>query len=925
MHIVPNGPEDVFTANDDETTPGTTPNIGDTTPLRTISTPPTPSTPYKSPHREHFVPATPQRLARLADINADLEDRIEVLNEQIREDAEVSNARVRRLEKEIANLRAELSYTCERNEQLEAARQRDEEEEQLAKELRRQRTENLRAARQRRLTHGIGSIGSHADLAEQAAKSSSQQNSRIMDFAPKTTLADLKRILGRAEGTVNYEGERPEQDDEDAEDDRLVESPTTLVGSSSNVTSKKNTDESLLFLEQLTGVERATLMRHQSSQSSSSPVATSDPHLEPSQSITPPTRSPYSTINFRSAGLSKGTRESDPPTKATADATLRGSGSRSGSLRLKKGHHRGSSVQRVALGNKAMLSMSSKATAMSPSKGKSRASLTSMSFVPPDSTSNEDAEVSTMNVPVIIEGSPSSSITPSPSFITEPITSTPKPSSILSSNLLKSPLHNFSFLNTISPDASLRSRLGMTIPGALDNIDAPTLKSEILGSGQDLHDDWRADFEQKLFGDFDIAELMSSKGDGAIDSGERHSPGEEADIDVNAATYTGADTQGGTIESAVAFGSSAAMDALSAALDPMRRGEPRDPDDHILPLGSLRDAPVEAFYLLDKAVAARPSAWTNTTSGGNPSGRLALEDSISAKGRHSPSAIAQQKQKLLNLPIEFPTLRIREDAWSLYPDEDDVADDASDDAEPPPPGAGAPHQPQLIKSPIIRRERALNRMQLTRHHRLSSSGVKVDSESPGPSSSHRHGHRHRHRRDHGKRQESQSILKNLAQRIGVPTALIPYAITGREDVAEADETGEETEVEERSVVRVSSEPTDDNPLPDREDGEGQLELSNYRGIKPNSSLLRRTRDGNGDAHDDRYNASAIAKKLQNSSIQTIVQVWMTVQFAALVVVFVYYAAKRGPTAILNGSRRGGRDAPRIRSGRGAGGFISRRQ
>jgi hypothetical protein len=932
---VPNGPEDVFTSHDNDTTPTTA--MGDTTSLHTINSSPPPSSPFISPHREHFG-ATPQRLARLADINADLEDRIDVLNEQIREDAESSNVRVRRLEKEIASLRAELSYTRERNEQLEVAREHDEEEEHLAKELRRQRTENLRAARQRRLTHGVGSIGSQAELAEQAANSS-PRTSRIMDFAPKTTLADLKRILGRAERGANSEDDTFERGSEDVEDDSLVESPTTTLGGVfSNNTTKKNTAESLSFLEQLTDVERATLMRRQGSQFfSNSPIIS---HLEPAQSISasssfPPTLSPHSTISSRSASLSKGTAKFDSFSKDTADLGPIGSRSKSGSLKLKKGHRRGLSVQRVALGNKAMLAMTNKVVT-SPSKGKSRASLTPMSFVPPDSA---NAEPPSTEIPIIMEGSTSSSsITPSPSRIAaEPMTSTPKPTSIpLPSNLLKSPLNNFSFLNTISPDASLRSRLGMTVPGALDNIDAPSLKSEILGLGQDLNDDWRADFEQKMFGDLDLAELMSAKGDGTPDAGDQHEDNEEVNIGASTVTTIGADAQVQTTESALAVTSSAAMDALSAALDPMRRGELRDLDEHILPLGSLRDAPVEAFYLLDKATAARPSAWTDTTpEGPSPSGKLALEDGSDAhtRKRLGAGANAGRKQSLLNLPIEFPTLRVREDAWSLYPDEDDV-DDASDDTEPPPPGGAARHDSQLIQSPIVRRERALSRLQQTHYHRLSSAGITADFINPAPSLSRRHGHRRKHRH-HRRRQEPQSILKTFAQRMGVPDTLVPDTIPGQENIVEAEEdeyTDEEAEIEERSVLGVSPGLTDE-PLSYAEDDEGyttttssRFEPSDYRGTEPNSSLLRRAQNDNSDESDDRYNASVIAKKLHNTSMQTIVQLWMTVQFAALVVVFVYYAAKRGPKAVLAGSRGGGRDAAMVRSSRGVGGgVVSRRR
>lgn len=53
----------------------------------------------------------------------------------------------------------------------------------------------------------------------------------------------------------------------------------------------------------------------------------------------------------------------------------------------------------------------------------------------------------------------------------------------------------------------------------------------------------------------------------------------------------------------------AAVVALTEALDPRNRGRVLEEDEHILPLGCLRDAPADTFYGLEQAVEARPQRW----------------------------------------------------------------------------------------------------------------------------------------------------------------------------------------------------------------------------------------------------------------------------------------------------------------------------
>ena len=54
----------------------------------------------------------------------------------------------------------------------------------------------------------------------------------------------------------------------------------------------------------------------------------------------------------------------------------------------------------------------------------------------------------------------------------------------------------------------------------------------------------------------------------------------------------------------------AAVTAIREALDPRNAGRPLNDDEHILPVGSLEGSPGESFFLLSRAVAARPTRWT---------------------------------------------------------------------------------------------------------------------------------------------------------------------------------------------------------------------------------------------------------------------------------------------------------------------------
>ena len=68
-------------------------------------------------------------------------------------------------------------------------------------------------------------------------------------------------------------------------------------------------------------------------------------------------------------------------------------------------------------------------------------------------------------------------------------------------------------------------------------------------------------------------------------------------------------------------------------------------------------------------------------------------------------------------------------------------------------------------------------------------------------------------------------------------------------------------------------------------------------------------DEEGDIHvsQDQALTLAIVKRQQVAADPptAMVRVWVTLQFAAIVVLFVYFACKRGPAAILNGHEASG--------------------
>src|SRR5258708_16087713 len=152
----------------------------------------------------------------------------------------------------------------------------------------------------------------------------------------------------------------------------------------------------------------------------------------------------------------------------------------------------------------------------------------------------------------------------------------------------------------MSPVISHQRRRNPFLGTAPSESGSPLLRTKTLRSelGSEFGDDWKENVEQELFG---------------VDDGVG-TGGDEASIDTYDDVQRGNEEQ--HQELVVNDGSMDAMNALAYALDPMRVGDCRASDEHILPLGCLRTAPPETFYLLEKAVAARPAVWIDSREAG---------------------------------------------------------------------------------------------------------------------------------------------------------------------------------------------------------------------------------------------------------------------------------------------------------------------
>ncbi len=100
---------------------------------------------------------------------------MDALTTQLHEEGAASSTRVRKLEREIANLPAELVRVQTRNDELEGDAKKgwdsEEERRETARRAKEERKEKLRVARRKRLTHGI-------------SLSSATWYGRLHDFAP---------------------------------------------------------------------------------------------------------------------------------------------------------------------------------------------------------------------------------------------------------------------------------------------------------------------------------------------------------------------------------------------------------------------------------------------------------------------------------------------------------------------------------------------------------------------------------------------------------------------------------------------------------------------------------------------------------------------------------------------------------------------
>lgn len=105
-----------------------------------------------------------------------------------------------------------------------------------------------------------------------------------------------------------------------------------------------------------------------------------------------------------------------------------------------------------------------------------------------------------------------------------------------------------------------------------------------------------------------------------------------------------------------------AVAAIRYALDPRNAGRPLDDGEHILPVGSLEGSPGESFFLLTHAVEARPNKWIVTA----PKHRGLIQDSVS-------------RMKHMALPPSMSLgAEAGEDPWETrYPEDSDTDVDAA--------------------------------------------------------------------------------------------------------------------------------------------------------------------------------------------------------------------------------------------------------
>ncbi|KAG8987984.1 hypothetical protein FRB94_001215 [Tulasnella sp. JGI-2019a] len=251
-----------------------------------------------------------------------------------------------------------------------------------------------------------------------------------------------------------------------------------------------------------------------------------------------------------------------------------------------------------------------------------------------------------------------------------------------------------------------------------------------------------------------------------------------------------------------------AITALYSALDPMLKGKPLEEDEHILPVGCLRSSPVETFYGLNQAVAARPTRWME----------------IPANTAQPRITVAQPS------PTQPPTSTSMGSTFSTPP---------------------APYTSEGRPDPW----------------------------------------------------DTTTYLSDQEDRSeGEETAFSPGGVKGK---GRADE--------EESEYGSPTRP----PFNKRDTALIQLNqafLTRRRSIMSQASSAEDEDDGFEDAVDHldpqnalddgkRYDPKVLARRLQNSYLETFFEVWLILQFIMVLAIFVYSSVRQGPRAVMLGQKQ----------------------
>ncbi|KAG8886690.1 hypothetical protein FRB98_001094 [Tulasnella sp. 332] len=342
--------------------------------------------------------------------------------------------------------------------------------------------------------------------------------------------------------------------------------------------------------------------------------------------------------------------------------------------------------------------------------------------------------------------------------------------------------------------ASYMSALGLTSPApALKSLESELEGDEQAEYGADWPESHSAEINQQMFAPSPSKTDKSSLSDASFSSSFTSACSGHDDDQVETSIVP----------------PNPAIAALYNALDPSMKGKPLEEDEHILPIGCLRASPVETFYGLSQAVAARPVRWQEIpTDTAQPRITVACSSPTQATGT-APIMSA------LSISPN-PSMTSGPDPWdtTMY------LSDQEDRSE----GEETAFSPAGIKG----------------------KGRADDEES-----------------------ECSPTRQELNKRDSALLRLNHAFVTRR-----------------RSIISPTSTSGDgDDPH-----GEGSRQL-----VDPS--------DGPSTGNASRYDPKVLARRLQNSYIETFFEIWLILQFVMVLAIFVYSSVRQGPRAVMLGEKQ----------------------